>query len=570
MRRFAFLLLALAVCQRSTPSATTVPPVPPAWRFPVTGAVATGAHAIIVTEEPLATHVGVDVLRAGGNAVDAAVATAFALAVTYPVAGNLGGGGFAVVRTSDGKTYALDFRETAPGAATRDMYLGPDGRPTRDSVLGPRSAGVPGSVAGLWALHHKLGTRPWAGLLAPAIHLAEDGFPVTERFHKSVADEGRDMQRYPASAALYWSNGAPPPVGSAFKNPDLGRTLRRIAERGPDGFYRGETADLVAAEMRRSGGLITREDLAAYTAKWREPIEFDYRGNRVISMPPPSSGGIALAEIGNILEGYDLAALGWHSVEHIHVIVEAMRRAYADRNALLGDPDFVPWNRTILGDDYAARRRETIDLHKASRSDRTGPGFREGTDTTHFAVVDEKGNVVALTYTLNRLYGSGVTVAGAGFLLNDEMDDFAAKPGTPNDYGLVQGEANAVGPGKRPLSSMSPTIVVGRDGRVVLVTGARGGSRIITGVFQVMSNALDFGMDAYTAVATPRVHHQHLPDILFMEDNGLPPDTVRALERIGHTTKVGGPVGVAPTIVRRGDVWTAAPDPRRGGGAEGY
>src|SRR5262249_9701881 len=332
----------------------------------------------------------------------------------------------------------------------------------------------------------------------------------------------------------------------------------------------GETADLVAAEMARGGGLITRADLAAYSAKWREPIEFDYRKNHVISMAPPSSGGIALAEIGNILEGYDLAALGWHSVEHIHLVAEAMRRASADRNALLGDPDFVPWNHTILSDAYAARRRETIDLNKATPSDRTGPGFREGTDTTHFAVVDEKGNVAALTYTLNRLYGSGVTVAGAGFLLNDEMDDFAVKPGTPNIFGLVQGEANAVGPGKRPLSSMSPTIVVGPDGRVVLVTGARGGSRIITGVFQVMSNALDFGMDAYTAVATPRVHHQHLPDVLFTEENGLPPDTVRALERMGHTTKVGGSVGVARTSVGRGELWTASPDPRRGGGAEGY
>ena len=547
----------------------TVPTVPAGWRFPVSGAVATGEHAILVTEEPLATHVGLEVLRAGGNAVDAAVATAFALAVTYPVAGNLGGGGFAVVRTADGKTYALDFRETAPLGATRDMYLDAQGKPTEDSVVGPRAAGVPGSVAGLWALHGRLGSKPWAELLAPAIRLAEDGFPVSERFHKSIVDEGEEMRRFPASAAQFFPGGEPPAVGATFKNPDLARTLRRIAEHGADGFYLGETAELVAEEMRRSGGVITREDLAGYRAKWRDPIEFDYRGYHVISMPPPSSGGIALAEIAHILAGYDLAALGWHSVEHVHLVAEAMRRAFADRNALLGDPDFVPWNRSILTDGYAKKRRETIDLHKASRSDQTGPGFREGTDTTHFAVVDEKGNVVALTYTLNRLYGSGVTVAGAGFLLNDEMDDFAAKPGTPNSYGLVQGEANAVGPGKRPLSSMSPTIVVDRGGRVVLVTGARGGSRIITAVFQVMSNALDFGMDAYAAVATPRVHHQHLPDLLFVEPEGLPSDTLRALERLGHATKAGGS-GVAPTIVRRGNTWTAAPDPRRGGAAEGY
>jgi gamma-glutamyltranspeptidase/glutathione hydrolase len=569
MRRCAPLLLLLVVCQRSTPSVATVPTVPAGWRFPVSGAVATGEHAILVTEEPLATHVGLEVLRAGGNAVDAAVATAFALAVTYPVAGNLGGGGFAVVRTADGKTYALDFRETAPLGATRDMYLDAQGKPTEDSVVGPRAAGVPGSVAGLWALHGRLGSKPWAELLAPAIRLAEDGFPVSERFHKSIVDEGEEMRRFPASAAQFFPGGEPPAVGATFKNPDLARTLRRIAEHGADGFYLGETAELVAEEMRRSGGVITREDLAGYRAKWRDPIEFDYRGYHVISMPPPSSGGIALAEIAHILAGYDLAALGWHSVEHVHLVAEAIRRAFADRNALLGDPDFVPWNRSILTDGYAKKRRETIDLHKASRSDQTGPGFREGTDTTHFAVVDEKGNVVALTYTLNRLYGSGVTVAGAGFLLNDEMDDFAAKPGTPNSYGLVQGEANAVGPGKRPLSSMSPTIVVDRGGRVVLVTGARGGSRIITAVFQVMSNALDFGMDAYAAVATPRVHHQHLPDLLFVEPEGLPSDTLRALERLGHATKAGGS-GVAPTIVRRGNTWTAAPDPRRGGAAEGY
>jgi gamma-glutamyltranspeptidase/glutathione hydrolase len=529
---------------------------------------------MVATDAPLATRVGVEVLRSGGNAVDAAVATAFALAVVYPAAGNLGGGGFMVARMADGRTAALDFREMAPQAATRDMYLDAQGNLSDRSVDGWLASGVPGSVMGLWQAHRRFGTKPWAALLAPAIRMAEDGFVVDRNLHASLAYEQKRMSQYPGSAALFYPGGQPPAEGNTFRNPDLGRTLRRIAEKGPAGFYQGETAELVEREMKGHGGIITREDMKRYVARWREPVQFSYRGHTIISMPPSSSGGLTLALIANILQGYDLAALGWHSPAHVHLLAEAMRRAFADRNALLADADFTPVPREqFLSPAYAARLRASIDSVRATPSAAIRPGLGVavgGMHTTHFGVVDGQGDAVGITTTINNGYGSGVTVTGAGFLMNDEMDDFAAKPGSPNMFGLVQLEANAIAAGKRPLSAMTPTIVLGDDGKPMLVAGASGGPRIITAVYQVLSNILDFGMDVGSAVAAPRVHQQHLPDVLFYETRGAAPDLLQALGAMGYQTPTSGGIGDAATILRRGGVWTGIADPRAGGVAEGY
>ncbi|MBX6363321.1 MAG: gamma-glutamyltransferase [Gemmatimonadetes bacterium] len=548
--------------------------VPAAWPYPLRPRPVVAPHGMVVSDAPLATHVGVEVLRAGGNAVDAAVATAFALAVVYPEAGNLGGGGFMVVRMGDGRTAALDFREMAPAAATRDMYLDEKGQLTDKSINGHLASGVPGSVMGLWEAHKRFGTRPWPELLAPAIRLAEQGFRVDEQLHRSIANAAKRLAKYPASAALFLPGGQPPAVGSTFRNPDLAAVLKRIAEQGPAGFYEGETAELIAAEMKRGGGIITTEDLKRYRAHWREPVEFVYRGHRVLSMPPASSGGLTLALMANILDGYDLKALGWHSPAALHLMAEASRRAFADRNEFLADPDFVdvPAAR-FLSPEYAAKLRATISRDRATPSAQIRPGLaalRDGNHTTHFGVVDAQGGAVALTTTLNELYGSGVTIAGTGIVMNDEMDDFAAKPGAPNMFGLVQGEANAIAPGKRPLSAMTPTIVLDEDGRPLLVTGARGGPRIISATFDVLSNVLDYGMDVAAAVNAPRIHHQHLPDILYYEEHGLTPATIQALEAMGHKVEPRDGVANAPSILRRGGVWTAWADPRSGGAADGY
>lgn len=551
--------------------------VPAAWPYAIDAGPAEAASGMVASDAPLATRVGVDVLRAGGNAIDAAVATAFALAVVYPEAGNIGGGGFLVLRTADGETAALDFRETAPRASTRDMFLGPDGELTDRSITGHLASGVPGTVAGLWEAHRRYGSLPWRDIIEPAIRLAEEGFIVDEAFARSVAAEAERLRRFPASAALFLPGGEPLRAGTRWRNPDLAAVLRRIAEQGPAGFYEGETADLIVAEMRRGGGIITHEDLASYRAVWREPVEFEYRGHRVISMPPPSSGGLTLALIANILEGYDLGALGWNSPEAIHLVAEAMRRAFADRNHFLGDPDFVPVPRErFLSKDYARELRESIARDRATPSERVLPGGAtrvigaEGDHTTHFSVVDAHGNAVALTTTINSLYGSAVTVTGAGFLLNNEMDDFAAKPGEPNQFGLVQGEANAIEPGKRMLSAMTPTIVLAPDGSPLLVTGARGGPRIISATFQILSNVVDHGMPLGAAVAVPRIHHQHLPDVLYYEERGLLPGTIRSLEAMGHEVAPRSNVGNAPSILRWDGRWVGVHDPRLGGLAAGY
>lgn len=569
--------LFLAACTSAAPNAALqqdMSSIPAEWPHAV-GVTATEApSAMVVTDAPLATDVGVEIMRRGGNAVDAAVAVAFALAVVYPEAGNIGGGGFMVARMADGTEAALDFRETAPLASHRDMYLDAAGELTDRSVVGHLASGVPGAVMGLWEAHRRFGSLPWADLVAPAIALAEEGFPVDRELAASIRGASSLLGRFEGSAELFLPGGTPIAEGSRWSNPDLGRTLRRIAENGPDGFYAGETADLIVAEMQRGGGIITHEDLRRYRAEWRDPVSFSYRGHRILSMPPASSGGITLAIIANILEGYPLDRLGWHTDATLHLTAEAMRRAFADRNHFLGDPAFVQFPQQLLtSESYAARLRETIDRQQATPSMEVRPGLveqAEPTQTTHFSVVDQQGNAVALTTTINALYGSGVTIRGAGIVMNNEMDDFAAKPGSPNMFGLVQGEANAIEPGKRMLSAMTPTVVLDSNDRVIMVTGARGGPRIITAVFQVISNVLDFGMDVGAAVHAPRIHHQHLPDILYHERNGMGATRAGQLQAMGHSVDARATVGTAPTILRRGNVWTAVPDPRTGGSAAGF
>jgi gamma-glutamyltranspeptidase/glutathione hydrolase len=532
---------------------------------------------MVVSTDDYATEVGVEVLRAGGNAVDAAVAVQFALAVVNPAAGNIGGGGFMVARMADGATAALDFREKAPLAATRDMFLDADGQLTDRSRVGHLASGVPGSVAGMWAAQQRYGTLPWADLVQPAVELAQ-GFEVTQRLFNWLQESHvRALSEFPASAAQFLPrDGRPPLLGDTLRQLDLAVTLERIRDRGRAGFYAGETADLIVAEMERGGGLITHQDLAEYEAVWREPIAFTYRNHTVLSMPPSSSGGATMAEMANILERWDLRALGFHSPEVIHLYAEVWKRAYADRNQYLADPDFVdvPLER-MTSTEYADERAATISMTSATASTQVAPGLEparaEGASTTHYSIVDAHGNAVAVTTTLNSWYGSNVTVTGAGFLLNNEMDDFSALPGEPNQYGLVQGEQNAVGPGKRMLSAMTPSIVLAPDGSVRIVTGTPGGSTIITTVFQTISNVLDFDMNVAQAVNAPRVHHQHLPDEILYERGGLDQATVRALVALGHTVvERSGTSGDVQMILVADSLLTAWSDPRRGGRPIGY
>jgi gamma-glutamyltranspeptidase/glutathione hydrolase len=551
------------------PSPSAPPPTPPAWPYKVP-VVVHGSRGMVVTDNAVASKVGRDVLAAGGNAADAAVAAAFALAVAYPTAGNLGGGGFAVARIH-GESRALDFRETAPSAAARDMYVDATGKSTVDAREGIKSAGVPGSVAGLWELHRTLGSKKisWAQALEPAIKLAEQGVTVDEAFLDPLEHAGSRLKKYPASAALFYPGGQLPAKGAAWKNPELAAVLRRIVEQGPRGFYEGPTAAAIVEEARADGGLITQADLSAYKAKWRTPLELTYRGRHITAMPPPSSGGVTLAMICHILEGYDLGKLGWQSPLELHYVFEAMRRSFAARNAKLGDPDFVtmPLDE-LLGGSWATQQRATIKPDRATPSSEiasAGVPSGAGPNTTHMSIVDGEGNAVALTTTLNWWFGSGVTVKGAGFVLNNEMDDFAAVPGTANGFGLVQGEANAIAPGKRMLSSMAPTIVTGPDGQVVLVAGAAGGPTIITSVFEELSNVVDFGLDIGTAVSAPRFHMQHLPDVVAFEKDGILPETANQLEAMGYTLKERGHLADAPALARSGSEWIGAAEPRRVG-----
>ncbi len=547
---------------------------PEGWRYSVDDLPITARNGVVSTTDEYATRVGIEILRQGGTAMDAAIAVSFALAVVNPSAGNIGGGGFMVTRLADGSVTALDYREKAPLAAHRDMYLDADGELTDRSVLGHLAAGVPGTVMGMWEAHRRHGTLPWPDLVQPAIDLAE-GFQAEERLVRSLRGARNQLALFESTAEIFLPGGAPPEVGDLFRQPDLARTLTRIRDEGPDGFYRGETADLIVAEMERGGGIITHEDLEAYTAAWRDPITFRYRGYTVHSMPPSSSGGATMALMANILEGHDLAALGWHSPEHLHLLAEAWRRSYADRNEVLADPDFVdvPLAR-MISEAYALERGADIRADRATPSSEVGAGLAvgENLETTHYSVVDRWGNAVAVTTTINSGYGNKVTVTGAGFLLNNEMDDFAAKPGFPNQFGLVQGEQNAIEPGKRMLSAMTPTVVENPEGELFMVTGTPGGSTIITTVFQTISNVVDFGMNVAQSVNAPRVHHQHLPDQIYFENGGLRPEVRGALEALGHTlSERTGVSGDVQAVVRLPDgTLTVHSDPRLGGRALGY
>ena len=565
--------LLVAACTPARPNSAPVV-FPDTWRFSADDAPVTAEHAVVVTTDSVASEIGAGIMERGGNAVDAAVAVSFALAVVNPQAGNIGGGGFMVVRMADGTAAALDYREKAPLAATRDMFLDDDGNVTDKSIVGHLAAGVPGSVMGMWEAHSRFGTLPWAELVEPAASLA-DGFEVYPRFRRNITGSVQGLRRFAATAVIYLPGGRIVDLGETFRQPELAATLRRIRDQGTEGFYGGETADLIVAEMERGGGLITHRDLDEYRAVWRDPIEFTYRGHTIFSMPPSSSGGATMAEMANILEPYDLGGLPWHSGEMVHLLVEAWKRSYADRNTYLADTDFVdiPLQR-MTSKVYAAERGADIS-ERATPSTEIGPGLgapAEGENTTHISVVDADGNAVAVTTTLNSFFGSKVTVAGAGFVLNNEMDDFTAKPGTPNQYGLVQGANNAVGPGKRMLSAMTPTVVLNPAGELFFVTGTPGGATIITTVFQTIMNVVDYGMNVVQAVNAPRIHHQHLPDQIRFEQGGLPPGVVSDLEARGHTLSERGDISgdVQAIMVMPDGTLEAAADPRRGGAAVGW
>ncbi len=494
-------------------------------------------HGMVVTAQHLATQVGVDVLKRGGNAVDAAVAVGYALAVVYPAAGNLGGGGFMTVQLANGQKTFLDFREKAPLAATANMYLDKDGNVVKGlSTLGHLAVGVPGSVSGLEYAREKYGSLGRATLIQPAMTLAQQGFRLNQGDVDILKTATEAFRKDPASAAIFLHQGQPYQVGDKLVQKDLAKTLKTISQQGADGFYKGSVGQAISRSSLAGGGLITPDDLAQYHTRELAPIECDYRGYHVVSAPPPSSGGVVICEMLNILEGYPLKELGFRSAQAVHYQIEAMRHAYVDRNSYLGDPDFVNNPVSRLTDKaYAAQIRAVIDPHKAGVSKDLKPGVapHEGTNTTHYSIADRWGNAVAVTYTLNDWFGAKVTAAGTGVLLNNEMDDFTVKAGVPNLYGLVQGEANAIAPGKRPLSSMSPTIL-SKNGQPVMVVGTPGGSRIITAVLHTVLNVVDYGMTVQEAVDAPRFHQQWLPDLTSVENFALSPDTRTLLEAAGH------------------------------------
>ncbi len=541
---------------------------PSEWTYRPGARAPRADHGMVVSNCALATRAGVEILETGGNAVDAAVAVGFALAVAYPEAGNIGGGGYAVLRMSDGRTAALDYRETAPASATHDMFIGPNGKPTDASLVGHRASGVPGSVAGLLALLEKHGTLPRARVMAPAIRLARDGLVVDEIFRASVEQNAALIKRFGGSA-LFLPGGHAPAVGSRFVQADLARTLELIAEQGARGFYGGPVAEAVQAEMQRGGGIVTTADLAGYKPAWRTPIAGSYRGFGLVAMPPSSSGGITLVETLNILETWPEPA-PWGTPAALHRLASAFQRAFVDRNASLGDPDFVrmPLDR-MAAKSYAKSLRAGIDEQRATPTRDLRPIGREGNQTTNYAVVDTWGNAVGTTTTINSLYGSGVWVPGAGFFLNNEMDDFAVQPGTPNQFGLVQGEANAIAPGRRMLSAMAPTIVLDPDGPVRMVIGGRGGPRIITAVAQAIVNLIDYRMPLADAMGAPRIHQQALPDVLEYEKGGVPAPVVDALKRMGWAA-APGVTGSLTAIARVPGGWEGVFDPRKHGLAAGY
>ncbi|AGU48839.1 gamma-glutamyltranspeptidase Ggt [Variovorax paradoxus B4] len=509
-------------------------------------------HGMVVSAQHLATKVGVDVLKRGGNAVDAAVAVGYALAVVYPAAGNLGGGGFMTVQLADGRKTFLDFREKAPLAATANMYLDKDGNVIKGlSTNGHLAVGVPGTVSGMEYAREKYGTMKRDQLIAPSIQLAEKGFALEQGDVDMLRTSTNDFKKDAVSGAIFLNKGEPFAVGQKLVQKDLAKTLRAVSAKGVDGFYKGWVGQAIVASSQAGKGIITQADLDQYKTRELAPVECDYRGYRVVSAPPPSSGGVIICEMLNILEGYPLKDLGFRSAEAVHYQIEAMRHAYVDRNSYLGDPDFVknPLDR-LLDKGYAEKIRAAIDPKKAGVSKDIKPGVapHEGSNTTHYSITDQQGNAVSVTYTLNDWFGAKVTADKTGVLLNNEMDDFTSKIGVPNMYGLVQGEANAIAPGKRPLSSMSPTIV-SKDGKPVFVVGTPGGSRIITAVLHTILNVVDYGMNVQEAVDAPRFHQQWLPDVTNVETFAISPDTRKILTDMGHNLGVPQPANHPAAII---------------------
>jgi gamma-glutamyltranspeptidase / glutathione hydrolase len=539
-------------------------------------------HGIVASTNEVASQVGVEIMRRGGNAVDAAIAVAFALAVTHPAAGNLGGGGFMMIRLKDGRTTAIDYREMAPAAATRNIYLDKNGNVIEGeggSIEGYRAAGVPGTVRGMELALKKYGSHrlTWSQLIEPARRLAANGFTVTNSLARGLRGNREYLSKYPETKRIYLNGGKFYEEGEVFRQPDLAATFARLQQRGPNEFYEGQTARLIVDDLKRHSGLITMEDMRGYVAKEREPLRGTYRGYEIISMPPPSSGGAVLIEMLNILEGYDFKKIDWASSDRYHVMTEAMRRAFADRAEYMGDTDFVKVPIAGLTDKkYAAQLRSSINLARASTSEqvRAGkPAGYESEETTHFTVVDAEGNAVANTYTLNNSYGSAVVAKGTGIIMNDEMDDFAAKPGTPNFYGLIQGERNAVAPHKRPLSAMTPTFVLRKNGSLWFTVGSPGGPTIINTVLDVITNVIDYNMNIQQAIDAPRIHHQWLPDELVYEPYGLSGDTQKALLDRGHKLAKPRYLGDAEGIMieEKTGIRLGATDPRRSDGlAVGY
>ncbi|EAA9298848.1 gamma-glutamyltransferase [Salmonella enterica] len=559
-----------ALLAGGTFSAVANPPVAPPVSYGVEEDVfhpVRATQGMVASVDVMATQVGVDILKQGGNAVDAAVAVGYALAVTHPQAGNLGGGGFMLLRTKDGATTAIDFREMAPAGATRDMFLDEQGNPdSKKSLTSPLASGTPGTVAGLSLALEKYGSLPLNSVVRPAIKLAQEGFIVNDALADDLKTYGSEvLPHHENSKAIFWKDGEPLKKGDKLVQQDLANSLTMIAENGPDAFCKGDIARQIAQQMQQNGGLITTDDLAAYQAVERTPVSGEYRGYQIFSMPPPSSGGIHIVQILNILENFDMNKYGFGSADAIQIMAEAEKYAYADRSEYLGDPDFVnvPW-QALTSKTYAKSIAGQIDINKAKPSSEIRPGKLapyESDQTTHFSVVDKDGNAVAVTYTLNTTFGTGIVAGNTGILLNNQMDDFSAKPGVPNVYGLVGGEANAVGPKKRPLSSMSPTIVV-KDGKTWLVTGSPGGSRIITTVLQMVVNTIDFGMNVAEATNAPRFHHQWLPDELRVE-KGFSPDTLKLLEQKGQKVALKEAMGSTQSIMvgPDGELYGAS-DPR--------
>jgi gamma-glutamyltranspeptidase / glutathione hydrolase len=563
---------AVSACRTGTPAAGTDARLSGTfaggWRFSELTSASVGREVMVSSNSDLASAAGVEIMKAGGNAVDAAVAVGFALAVTYPFAGNIGGGGFMTIRMADGRTAALDYREVAPLAATRNMFVDSTGKLTDARLTGHLASGVPGAVAGMHAALERYGTMTLAQVMAPAIRMARHGFLVDSALYRGLRGARERLCQFEGCSTFY-PNGDVPAPGTVWRQPDLGRSLQLIADQGIKAFYDGPVGEALVAEMTRGGGIITRDDLRRYEPKWRDPVISTYRGYTLITMPPASSGGITMTQTFNILEAFaPLPPFG--SPEYIHLVSEAFRRAFIDRNSKLADADFVPVPRAELtSKEYARTLAQQINRRRASRT----PAFETGPEpehTTHYSVVDGSGNAVATTTTINGGFGSAVWVRGGGFLMNNEMDDFATQPGTANMFGLVQGEANAIQPGKRMLSAMSPTIVLDSTGQVLLVVGAAGGPTIITATAQVILNVIEHGMPLVDAMRAPRIHHQALPDAIRHESQGFDAKTLRRLRRMGHTLSAQPGIANVNAVMRVNGGWHGVHEPRGSGGAFGY